>query len=73
MPPRSSPGGATETVHGGVRTTYRMLELWRLAPERRAEFDAGALEYDRSKPRHPDPVFGDVLCLGAWPGGSFIA
>jgi SAM-dependent methyltransferase len=30
---------------------------WERAAERRVEFDAGAAEYDRNRPRYPDAVF----------------
>ena len=47
-----------------------MPALWRIAQERRAEFDARALEYDRYRPRYPGSLFDDIVQLGALRRGA---
>jgi SAM-dependent methyltransferase len=48
-------------------------DLWRVAQQRSAEFDAKALNYDRYRPRYPDGLFDDIVELGALgPGATAI-
>ena len=47
-----------------------MPTLWRIAQERRAEFDARALEYDRYRPRYPESLFDDIVELGGLKRGA---
>jgi SAM-dependent methyltransferase len=47
-----------------------MQEPWQFAGSRTAEFDAGALAYDRYRPRYPDRLFDDIIELGSVAPGS---
>lgn len=49
-----------------------MSELWKVAAERAAEFDAAALEYDRYRPRYPDSLFEELTSLVPRGGASVI-
>jgi SAM-dependent methyltransferase len=47
-------------------------ELWRIAAERSAQFDAEALDYDRYRPRYPDELFDDLLSLVDGPAARAV-
>ena len=47
--------------------------VWKLAADRRAEFDASAADYDRYRPRYPDSLFDELVGLaGLAPGDAAI-
>ena len=47
-----------------------MPDLWQVAQQRSAEFDARAVDYDKYRPRYPDGLFDDIVALGALQGGA---
>jgi SAM-dependent methyltransferase len=50
-----------------------VAELWRCAPQRTAQFDAQALDYDRYRPRYPQACFDDLVeTAGLWPGDEAV-
>lgn len=49
-----------------------MPELWRIARERAGEFDAGALDYHRYRPRYPEALFDDLAGQAGLSAGSRV-
>jgi hypothetical protein len=41
-----------------------MSDLWRVAQERSAKFDANAVAYDQYRPRYPAALFDDIMVNG---------
>jgi SAM-dependent methyltransferase len=47
-----------------------MPELWRISAQRSQEFDAGAVAYDRYRPRYPVELFDDIIELSELKPGA---
>ncbi len=50
--------------------TSAVTDLWRLAEDRVSEFDAIAVNYDRYRPRYPEPLFDDIVEMGELSQGA---
>ena len=47
-------------------------DLWRMAEKRSGEFDAQALDYDKYRPRYPEPVFDEIVSLADLAPGAHV-
>lgn len=46
--------------------------LWHLAGNRIGEFDAGAVDYDRYRPRYPEDVVEDLVTMAVLATGARV-